>query len=256
MQCYDLVIIGATFLSLGLAESCNGNCLIIEQKAKPGYEFIDAFRISQSYDAECVTEKGHEFKEYLQKSELLEKAFIPEWTAYVSDYICKNNIRILLFTNVLSVDDCQDGKRITIFNSNGKSTVQARKVVDTRTKTFGKKSLNAVICGDLPEALKNAAVTYKDGNIAVAEFIMPQKCTYPAARQKLFSEWGNRPESFKNATIAAVAEEFCLRSDVEERKIDENYFEFYSAYYDDPLIAFDKGCEIGEKLNAAFDRKN
>lgn len=249
MEKYDLVVLGATFLSLGLVKGYKGKSLIIESKAKPGYEFIDAFYNGENYENKCETAEGKAFKEYFEKAELLKKAFIPEWTAFVSDYICKNNIPVLLFTNVLKIEDTDNCKKLTIFNSAGKSEILAEKIIDTRTNSFEFKTLNAVVYGDEIATFDSSmTVVYTDGKVHLIEFKIPNGYDYPEARNAVYTIWAKRPEKLRGTQIAAVADVFFEKSDIESFKIDEKHSELYSTYYENPFIAFDNGCKIGGML--------
>lgn len=246
MEKYDLVLIGATFLSVGIAKGYKGNCLIIEPKAKPGYEFIDSFAETTGYDKECVTEDGKNLKKYFSEEGLLENPFIPEWTAFLSNYICKNNIHVLLFTNVLKLEEIENSKKLTIFNSLGRSEILADKVIDTRTNSFSYKTLNAVIYGDeffpFNDALEEI---YRKDSVRIVKVTIPNGYDYPQAREMVYSLWANRPEELKDTRLAAVADIFFEKSDVKSRSISSGYDEIYSTFYENPFLAFDEGVSIG-----------
>lgn len=246
MEKYDLILIGATFLSVGIAKGYKGKCLIIEPKAKPGYEFIDAFAKTSDYDKACVTEEGKNLKKYFCDEGLLDNPFIPEWTAFLSNYICENNIDILLFTNVLKIEPFEGSNKITIFNSLGRSEILAEKVIDTRTNSFSQKTLNTVVYGDeffaFNDALKEI---YRKESVRIIEVTIPNGYDYPEARQLVYSIWANRPQELMETRIAAVADIFFEKSDIKSRSVNSGYDEIYSTFYENPFIAFDEGVSIG-----------
>lgn len=246
---YDLVILGATFMSFGLAKAFKGKSLIIDEKAKPGFEFIDSYHKGADHESELITHEGKRFKDFFAKADLLKVFFIPEWTAFLSNWICKNNIPVLLFTNVLKIEDSYGMKELTIYNSNGKNKILAKRIIDTRTKTFTKKTLNAIIYGGAFESFDDCiTVKHYNEKLTLAEFEMPASFDYPDARERIFNLWANRPEEYADIRIAAVADIFYKKADVKERQISENHSEIYSTYYPDPFVSFDKGCRIGEAL--------
>lgn len=250
MENYDLVLIGSTFLAVGIAKGFKGKCLIIEPKGKPGYEFVDSFNMGSAYNKKCVTKACKEFKEHLKNHELFADLFVPEWTAFFSEYICKNNIDILLFTNVLKIENFENGKKLTIYNSLGKGEITAERVIDTRTNSFTYKTLNAVVYGDefYPFA-GGMTETYHRDNVRIVEFRIPNGYDYPQARDLVYSLWASRPEKLKDTRIAAVADIFFEKSDIENTTIDFCHSEMYSTYYENPILAFDKGVSIGGALS-------
>lgn len=249
METYDVVILGATFLSLGVAKVQNGNTLIIDSKGKPGYEFIDAYHNGDNYAFTPQTPEGKAFRSFMEEQGLCQNVFIPEWTAYVSDWICKNNLSVLLFTTVLSVENHGDSKKITIFNSNGKQVIYARKVIDTVTHDYTKKTLNLVSYGECPEAFTPAMeVTPHDELFSLVSFDIPLSYCMAQAKQVLYTAWENRPESCKNTTIAALSDTFYLKAANGFRQTAENQYEAPSTFYDNPFMAFDKGAAIGGAL--------
>lgn len=249
MKKYDLVLIGATFLSVGIAKAYKGKCLIIEPKAKPGYEFIDSFAETTGYDKECVTEDGRNLKKYFCDEGLLDNPFIPEWTAFLSNYICKNNIDVLIFTSVLNIEQIENTNKLTIFNSLGKGEILADKVIDTRTNSFSYKTLNAVIYGDeffaFDDALKE--IYHKD-LVRIIQVKIPNVYDYPEARNMVYSIWAKRPEELKETRLAAVADIFFEKSDIKSHPLCSGYDEIYSTYYENPFLAFDEGVSIGGGL--------
>ncbi len=248
MEKYDVVILGATFLGVGIAKGSAGKCLIIEAKAKPGYEFIDSFG-QDNFEKNVTTKQGEDFYEYFKNSQLLDNPFIPEWTAFLSNWICKNNIECRLFTNALKIEDCDGGKLITVFGGEGKSKIFAQRIVDTRTKSLSEKSLNAVIYGDLSKGIcDNMQVAFNDGEFSLVKFRVPTDLDYTSARKRLYEAWENRPKELKSHKIAAVADEFYETADVKEKIIDSAVSEIYSSYYSNPFTAFDSGVIAGGEL--------
>ncbi|MGI6279526.1 MAG: hypothetical protein ACOYJS_03080 [Acutalibacteraceae bacterium] len=249
MRRYDLVIFGATFLGLGAAKASKGKTLIIEEKANPCGEFIDSFHSGSDYKAELITEEGRKFKAFFEDAGLCGNVFIPEWTAFVSSWICKNDIEVLLFTNVLKVEPEGEEYKITIFNSNGKSEIFAKRIIDTRTKSFVYKTLNAITYGGIFDSFHESIKVYPyNDKYSIAEFKMPDSFDYPAARKRVFELWATRPEEYKHILIAAVADLFYKKSDCEQTEVSKNYINAYSTYYANPFLAFDKGSALGGKF--------
>jgi len=246
---YDLILIGATFLSVGIAKAYKGKCLIIEPKAKPGYEFIDSFAVGENYDKELLTDEGRAFKNYFESEELCDNPFTPEWTAFLSNYICKNNIDILIFTNVLKVEQNDNSNKLTIFNSLGKGEILADRVIDTRTNSIAYKTLNAVVYGEeFYEFCDGIKEIYRKDLVRIVEFKMPASYDYPEARNAVYSIWKGRPEELNDTRLAAVADIFFEKSDVENKNISLGYDEIYSTYHANPFLAFDKGILFGGAL--------
>lgn len=246
MERYDLVILGATFLALGAAKAYGGKSLIIEEKTKPGFEFIDCFHNGDGYTQALKTDEGRRFRSFLEQYGLCERLYIPEWTPYVSKWICENDIPVLLFTKVLGVQREAGMYKLSVYNTGGRQALYANKILDTRTKAFSQKTLNAIVFGEHAESFsEDLSVLPCGGQTSIAEIKVPGDADYPSARAKVFSLWENRPEKYSNLVISAVADEFYKKPDRAYGKNTPHYKEVYSAYYANPFLAFDKGCEIG-----------
>ena len=245
MEFYDLVLIGASFFSLGAAYECKGRSLIIDSKAKPGYEFIDAFYNGEAYDRPIKTPKGRAFAQYFKQSGLLDTVYIPEWTPYLSRWICENEIDMLFFTSVLSVDKEGEYSKITLYNTMGKQEILARRIIDTRTEEFTEKQLNGLVCGGKVKAFGPSIKVKEFEKISLVEFTVPENYSYTQARAHIFKIWEGRPEQYQSVKIAAIADQFFKRPALEKRVVSDSIWHYYSAFYDNPLLAFDKGCEIG-----------
>lgn len=250
MEKYDLIIIGATFEAFGIADSFKGTKLVIEEKAKPGYEFIDSFHNGTDYDKEPETKEGKEFKEFLDEKDMLGKIYVPEWAAYLSSWICRKNTPVLLMTNVLKITEYDGGYRLTVFNTEGINEFYAKQVIDTRTKDFCGKTLGAAIYSGRFESFhEDMKITGLTDTLTVVEVDVPDDFTYAKGREKFYEIWKNRPEQYAGCLVAAVADIFFKKSPVKDRKISDNYTEVYSTYFANPLLAYDGGAKIGGGLN-------
>ncbi len=243
---FDLALIGATFLAVGAAAACPGRCVIIEEKASPGYEFVDAFRFGPLSAEAPATETGKAFRRRFEDAGLLARPFVPGWAAPLCAFAAERGLDLLLHTCLLGAERADGGVRLTVYNSEGRRTLFARRVVDTRTGAFCEKTLNAVLCGGRPAAFDAGMTVYPvDEDCAIAAFRVPDGADLPAARKLVFDLWAHRPEALLKTRIAAVADFFALKAAAPERTVFEGYREIPSAYYDDPFSAFDRGCAIG-----------
>lgn len=242
---YDLIILGATFLSLGAAKAFNGKCLIIDEKTKPGYEFIDAFKNGNNYSRKYL--RSEEIKSFFEEKALLENVFIPGWTTHICKWIGENNLSFLLMTNVISVEKEEGRFKLLIHNVNGRSVIYTKKLLDTRIKKADRKFLNAVVSNkegidyNLCENLVKINET-----TAIFEFEVPSCTSYIEARQSLYEAFKNRKD--KKLKIAAIADCFYETENDFERKIDENYLHCSSSSFENPFAAFDYGFKIGEEM--------
>ena len=237
MKKYDLVVFGLTFLAAGVASVYKGKTLIVESKTKPGYEFIDSFHSGKNYEIAMLTGAGKEFKSFLGDFGALPEKYIFSMTPYISKWIADKNINVLLMTNILGVKKDNDGYIITLFNSCGITEIFAKQIIDTRTDSYSLKTLNY---------LAKSEETDRDGKeYLVCEVEVSAEIDYAAARKKVYSAF----EGECSHKLVAVADEFYKKSDREESVSPEGYIKRYSSFYDNPLIAFDKGTQFGGVLN-------
>ncbi len=250
MKKYDLILLGATFLSLGIADVYTGKTLIIDSKTKPGYEYIDAFHNFSLNNTRLNTQKGVDFAEYLNSFDLYSNVYIPEWTAYVSKWIYEKSMSILLLTDVLEVQKLDNRLfKVIIFNSNGRQELYTKQIVDTRTKSPNKKYLNALVCGGNVDSFDSAMSVVNCCDISIIEVEIPIDYTYTRARERVVNLWQSRPAKYDMVKLAAIADVFYEEVNVDAVEVTAGYKEVYSTYYSNPLTAFDKGCKIGGELN-------
>ena len=96
---YDVIVLGATFTAAGIARCCKEKCLVIERRARAGYEFFGALD------------------------------FTAEETEIYSHFKC---CRTLFCTELVSVEKSSDGFACVTHGVQGFCTYYAKKVIDTR----------------------------------------------------------------------------------------------------------------------------
>lgn len=94
---YEIIVLGATFAAAGIAESCQKDCLVIERRAEAGYEF-----------------------------------FCPHFDSDIEVYPHLQKANVLFGTDVVSVEQTENGFSCLTHSVEGFRTFEAKRVIDTR----------------------------------------------------------------------------------------------------------------------------
>lgn len=249
MKKYDLVIFGSTFFAAGLCASCKGSKLIIESKTKPGYEFIDAYHPGNMIDYSPITKGGKEFLAYSDNNGLSRDSYILRWTPYLAKKIISSDVTHLFLTDIIDVREDMDGYVITVFNTMGKSEIFAKKIIDTRTTDYKIKTINFLTKGDAPLSEdKDLKLIMQYEDYSIYERKLSIDDDYPSARKKAVESFTYLKSLSDKIYLVAIADEFFKKATDRETELTKNYFICPSAYYDNPIEAYDMGAEKGEKI--------
>ncbi len=252
---YETVIFGATFLGFGAALSMEGAVAVIERGGLFGAEFVDCFKVHQNNEIKTVTQKGTDFFEDLKRRGLIgeDGGIYPAPSVYVLSSLLKNkSMDILLMTEVISIKKQTEYFEITIFNTQGFSTITAESVFDTTTLGTGhdkgkkiqrKKSLNAILYNPDNNELDNLHYNSMNGLYYYHMSVAVDTSRYEAlemlcAKEKELSE--------KNMRISSIAQTFAYEMEPVTKKIEEKFVWIPSAAYNNLVEAFDEGVLVSE----------
>lgn len=129
----DVLILGASFFGASLAMSLNVPCQLIEPKDIAGSDFADC-----AISNRCCMSEASPLTEMF-KAELLDRGLLDAegqvhiypLAAVLSEFLLKKKIPVLLSTQVISVNQADDGWTVTLFNGDGFSRVTTRYIIDT-----------------------------------------------------------------------------------------------------------------------------
>lgn len=247
MKNYNTVIIGATFSAMGILDTHKSDTLVIENKAKPGYEYIDSFYCDNNKGFD-ETDKGSFFT-FLKDCDVSDKPYYFDLTPYVAKWLCDSGAKVLFFTQVMKMDKSEDGYVLTIFNSYGKSEIFAKNVIDTRTKEYDSKSLGFITDSKIAVSVPELSEKYISEDFCIYHYNLSSKDDYVTARRKIVSLIKNTQVNKNNAQLIAIADEFYLKGEKKKGMLDINYKEIYSSSFDNPFVAYNEGRKMGAEIN-------
>ncbi len=257
---YDVVIMGATSVALGIAEELKQkqSVLIIDSTQMVAAEYINAYKPGRNWDKEPVSELGKAIAEKLRAQRVITKEgahFYAAGPVFYQAYR-RLGVALLLDTEIIKVETAADYK-ISIYNCAGYDTVETKLLLETRDpdSLIAHKSLNCVLTGktDFPALSVQGLDFYPEQDGQFKTVIMKYHCSLDAslseARHDLVETWQGRPRELRDWKIAAIG----LRFDVTLRTGRPEVKRLYPASaYDNPLAAVDAGSEVGRRLADAL----
>jgi hypothetical protein len=262
---YDIVLLGATSVSLGLAKQLKEKyrILIINDTAMIASEFIAAYNLGSNWEYEPKELITKEIKEDLIKRNIMNKNGVSIYSAGSIFYKNFSELECdtLLDTQILSIEKPDSSYEVNIFNCAGHSKIEAAYIIDTTANRISeaevlKKTLNCVLANaekdDFPDISLNNIEFVKEQDDKINTVIMKLNCEIKSElfkdRHCLLEVWKQRPEALKKWKIAAIG--FCHEVQVSLgfKKIDNNYILMPAAFYANPLIGIDEGIEKGRSV--------
>jgi len=188
---------------------------------------------------------------------------IPEVAPVLYNRIKHDNIPILLMTDVLNVNKSSGSYEVGIYNTSGLNKINALNILDTTYNSISNhsfkpqilsKSINAVLHNIEPQKDINRPhimewqekvgveiVDTKYGYEKILKLKIQPDDDWVIARDKVHKLWANRPDSLKDWTIAAVADNFEIKVIQELKNIGNNWHLLPSCGYRNPLESFEAG---------------
>lgn len=273
---WPLVICGATGAGLGIAAAAGEKALLVERSALIGHEFIASYNPGDGW----ASPPESAFAQKLQ-SELLERnllsaeglVHLPAMPPVLFRFVRERQQRVMLMTEIIEVS--RRGKQwvVTMHNASGLQRIVTDRLIDTTPTAvslpgwqapFLSRSINALMAADT-DVLANTLLPASTDAASWFQGLMPGEAIvkmslegaddWQTARFGLHSWWQREHASFRPWTLAAVADVFEVRTDVEEYRLDERWDWFPSSSYANLLQAFDagyrKGCHWHETVLSA-----
>ena len=257
---YDTIVFGSGFVSLGYAAT-HENTLIIERTELIEKDFSAALNPGKNWDTKAKNKETDMLIKNLTDAGLIEndKADVVTFPPFICDYVKKNDFKILLLTEVLSIEKKGDLFAVSVYNNEGIDTLFAKKILDTTAEGIYsdgvdilKKSLNVLSFNqreDFEILAKKAfgehteVVEGKRENERFVRVPLGTNEDIIAARDKINKGWLDflAGEESKIAMIAFAFEYNCNQT---YKKIDENWYRLVSCNFDNGIIAFDAGVDF------------
>lgn len=204
---FEVIVLGATFLAAGIARRYQKECLVIERRAKAGYEFFG------TYGAESHI------------------------------YPCFGEAVTLFNTEIVSITRTDNGFSCFTHSVSGYRCFEAKRVIDTRctAQMSVSKSYNLLMESD--KAPDFIGTCYENGEMEhhyILKCEVPLSCDFTQARRTAL----NVIEHFsENQRLILTADEFDYRVKYDYPKTENGILHLPSKAYDTPALAFAAGLE-------------
>lgn len=165
----EYLILGASFFGAGFALKNKGKCVILEEGATVGKEFISSFNQKKPREILCKTELGDAFKIDLKKRGLLNKngeIYAGPATFLLSEILLKSEAEVYFDTVVTKIEKINSEFKVTFLNIDGENQIFAKKIIDTTSfgafNTLKRDTYFGAVaeCGDIKNEITNLEFSY------------------------------------------------------------------------------------------------
>lgn len=255
---YDVVLLGATFYSVGYSASSDKACLIIDSRSVVGSEFAAALKANATRLRD-YSPNTNEFREKLLSKDLLKengKIHVTATSLDLAEYMYNHELDVLLETQIIAVSKDDIGYSVSIFNRDGYSTVKARTVIDTRTVDAegSYKTLGLVLAGGsrFPKVPSEIGFVQAERNENEPIFHMYVKAedTIITAKEKM-RDIIEKSDFFEGWHACSIAPSFATHypNGVVSLVLQDGVKRIVSASFDDILSAMERGeCDAASDV--------
>lgn len=263
-----VLVIGATFAGIGLAQKLGSQALLVERTMLVGHEFINSYRPGHNWNRTPQSILTEQLREQWISRNLLNDVggvHIGGLAPSVYKLLLDSRLSLRLMTEVLDVmPRSEAGYEVTLLDATGVRYINVDQIIDTTSECrsaggkvpMGPKFIGAVLHRetevlaslDGPEEHKELLTAGLFASEAYLQFPVDSSSTWEIARYQLHHFWKSRPESLRSWTIAAMADVFSLQAQAQHVKIGEGWLWMPSCGFDNPLHAMDEGFQYGEEV--------
>ena len=255
-KCYDVAILGATFLGLGAALSLK-NAVVIEKADFFGTEFINNYKVCKPQLINSTTELGTHFADNLRKRKLISASddiYQAPAMYVISSYLKQNPVEILLMTETIEVKKENGVYSITVYHAKGFETILAKKLLNTTLNGIGcsyndklkiKKTLNSIIYNPEKRNMENLYYNTASDVYTFSMAISFEKTRYDAVEELLVMA-----NVFQNnkMRISSIAPDFSYELEPFCYMEEQDYIWNPSIAYANLVEAFDVGVSVAERI--------
>jgi hypothetical protein len=173
-------------------------------------------------------------------------------------HITGQKLDVRMQTQVIEVNPRDGHFEVVCYDASGFRRIVADRLVDTTSRCVTKvdrcrvkaKSLNMMLLGS-PNAERTegqSEYALRQGrfpNETVLKYAVDPMDEWITARSKLFDFWLNRPEPLRSCAFVTHADEFDMAYEAAHASIQPGWEWLPSAYYANPLEAYDQGYNFG-----------
>lgn len=238
---YDVIVLGATFTAAGIAHQYKKKCLVIERRVQAGHEFFGALHFGSNY----TTKMEEPAALSLQQHFLQNQAGVYGCDAHIYPFFQEATVRF--GTEVVSVEQTDQGFLCTTHGVDGFCTFQTRKIIDTRShaERSTEKSFNLLIESKETPSFSGVRCekTGMDGHYVLC-CPVPLSFGYAEARTaalKLVMQFSEAQR------VILLAHEFDYSFREAGPDLREGIWYLPSKAYENPILAFEAGLKFGKE---------
>jgi hypothetical protein len=265
---YDIAILGATSLALGLAGASlaqGRRVLVIEKTEMVASEFVAAFRPGKSWSADLQTTMARSIRDAMINQGLLAGDDACTHAAGPLFYRAFHDLSadLLLDAAVLAICKTSSGYELDCHAAGSCLTIKTSTIFDTTADRIALqcKSLHAVLASQtgataIPEADGRFVFrldTVLDPPTVIMEMPCPTDESLSAARHRLIESFAALPEAGR-WKIAAIAHSFAEVPFADVAAFETDFPILPSCRYDNPLLAIEAGWVQGGKAEGRATR--
>ena len=240
MRRYDTVIVGSGFYSFGYA-AAHGNTLIVEETHLADRHFSGCLRGFSYADAPLSAPMAKALAAYMREHGIVcgDRICVPALEAGLCAFFADCSFEVLLGTTCTEIEKDGEGYRLLLFNSEGISTVSAKRVIDTRV--CGGNVLNILVQGGIGNIVQEVSISnafYSGQKILSLHFgnetdINRAKAeAYPRLRELLMPT---------GATVLQMAYRMYRAEPSVPFIDDKGVWRIDESFFGDPFTAFERG---------------
>lgn len=258
---FDVIVLGATFAAVGLAQSLGERCLIVEPGPQAGCEFLGALHYGDGYELPLQSEAARQLRREFEACGAFADGRICLFECAALLYRRLQEKNVLLNTAVAEIKKEENGFCVTTLGVSGFRRFFAKMLIDTRVQPqqVAAKTFNALIAprkgltdAALPEDLPPDVDVQLWGHEGdrVIRCPVAADAALPQARAALAALLQKLPQH----RLLMMAEDFACAMNGQWPLLQENTALLPSCAARNPLAAFDAGVMFGEEVlrHAAF----
>ncbi|MBQ6708755.1 MAG: hypothetical protein IJM97_07400 [Clostridia bacterium] len=244
---YEVIVLGATFLSAGIAQTMGGSCLVLERRTQAFYEFTGALNFGTSYDKKLVSEEAENFRKIFEERNIFANDRVCLFEISAPSYKFFEGKNILFNTEIISIEKEENCFVCTTHGADGFNKFKAKRIVDTRVSDSmcDKKTYNILLHSDNGIDSDSEIKKWGRENNFVMRCPVDLNDNYYQARQKAKEIIEKLPEDTK-AVLLAESFDYQVKSDYP--KIENSIVYMPSKAYENPLLSFDAGVCYGKEI--------
>ncbi|KRE99823.1 hypothetical protein ASG89_27205 [Paenibacillus sp. Soil766] len=265
-----VLVIGATFAGIGLAQKLGSQALLVERTMLVGHEFINSYRPGHNWNRTPQSILTEQLREQWVSRNLLNEAggvHIGGLAPSVYKLLLDSRQSLRLMTEVLDVRPRSEaGYEVTLLDATGVGYISVDQIIDTTSECrsvggkvpLGSKFIGAVLhreTATFVEESLDVPIEHAElltgglfASEAYLQFPVEATSSWDMARDQLHHYWISRPEPLRPWTIAAIADVFTVRTHAQQAKLGEGWVWMPSCGFDNPLHAMDKGFQYGDEV--------